>query len=171
MITAMEAAHLIAARRQAIEAELAQLATRADELRKELADIAVAERVVARLSGASADEASAAERRVEEEAVGSKPPGTPSIPDMIMTVLQEDVIGGGMEPKAITRDVQTRWWPNVPSNAISSIAWRMWKRGQLRKEGSVYMLPEENEAADDNSWRDASAASDKQPRFPDRDPG
>ena len=53
-----------------------------------------------------------------------------------------------MEPRDLTRAIARRWWPSVKSEEVSPIVWRMWKRGQLRKEGSLYLLPENTEAAD-----------------------
>ncbi len=39
--------------------------------------------------------------------------------------------------------IAKRWWPYVKAAQISPIAWRMFDRGELRKEGDVYMLPDE----------------------------
>ncbi len=52
----------------------------------------------------------------------------------------------GMEPREITHVIENAWWPNAEGNAISSIAWRMWKRGELEKNGSLYMLPQKETA-------------------------
>lgn len=82
---------------------------------------------------------------------GGKPLGTPTVPDMIMTLLLESKRRGlnGMEPRDMTRGISRRWWPGVRSEEVSPIAWRMHKRGQLVKDGQVYRLPENTEAAGD----------------------
>lgn len=174
----MTASHLqlIVSRRREIDEELARLAAQTDELRKELNDLSVAERVMARLSGADVAEASqeAEPQGGPVNVTSRKPEGTPSVPDMIITVLEYARLAspsGGYEPKEITKHIQNEWWPDMPPSVTNSIVWRMWKRGQLEKAGSLYMLPEKNEAADDDPSKEPSAASDQQPQFPDRDPG
>jgi len=48
-----------------------------------------------------------------------------------------------MEPKEIRQEIADMFDPNVKSEAVSSICWRMWKRGQLEKvKGTAsYRLP------------------------------
>jgi len=47
----------------------------------------------------------------------------------------------GLEPKDIAAEIAKRWWPNVTINAVGPIAWRMYKKGLLRKRESKYFLP------------------------------
>lgn len=146
---------LIASRRRQIEAELALLSEQMEPLRAELADLEAAERVLSRLSVASGNQASptirppaAAQPAPHMDA--TKPPGTPTITNMIVEALVDAKQRGrvGLEPKGMTEYIQAKWWPNVPGVAISPIAWRMWKRGMLEKEDTLYKLPRNAEAAD-----------------------
>lgn len=148
--------NLIAIRRREIENEITRLLARVEALRGELPELEVAERVWARLSdeGAGNQEretlAEAAATRAEAVVAATKPPGTPTIPDMITTALMEALRKGviGLEPRDMARYIANRWWPNVPSVAISPIAWRMWKRNDLEKDGPIYKLPRNAETAD-----------------------
>ena len=159
---------LIAARRREIEAEIAQLTGCINDLKAELPDLAAAERVIQRLSGQGANQPGVA----DADAATSKPAGTPTIPVMIIDALKDARNRGlaGLKPKTMTAYIAKRWWPNVPSVAISPIAWRMAKRGDLIKRGSLYKLPPRNtEAADLLS--EAPAASDHQPPAQGREAG
>jgi hypothetical protein len=146
---------LIAARRREIEAEISRLSTAIDALRAELPDLEAAERVLGRLSGSggttpSTPDQLAAAPEPQAPRDASKPPNTPTINDMIVEALRDASARGvpGLQPAAMTRFIARRWWPNVPGVAISPIAWRMWKNNKLLKDGPVYMLPENTEAAD-----------------------
>lgn len=158
---------LVRDRREAVEAEIEQLVARIAALKAELPDLTVTERTLARLSGEPVSPSvsslftESSEPEVERKPItaaqlaaalngGGKPSGTPTTPDMIMTLMMESRRrgAGGMEPRDLTRAISRRWWPGVKSEEVSPIVWRMWKRGQLRKEGSLYLLPENTEAAD-----------------------
>ena len=69
---------------------------------------------------------------------------------MILEALSDAANRGapGLEPAGMTSFIAGKWWPDVPGVSISPIAWRMWKKGLLRKDGPLYMLPENTEAAD-----------------------
>jgi hypothetical protein len=161
---------LIASRRREIEAEITKLSAEIDALRAELPDLEAAERVLARLGapdagqGRPVGELAPAPRAETVAASTAKPPGTPTITDMILTALQDARSRGlrGLEPKEMTAFIAKRWWPNVPGVAISPIAWRMAKQGNLTKDGSLYILPQNTEAADLLS-RAGSAASKSNP--------
>lgn len=159
---------LVRDRREAVEAEIEHLIARIAALKAELPDLQVTERTLARLAGVdpptslSSMFASAPENEAERKPItsaqlaaalngGGKPSGTPTTPDMILTLLMESRRRGigGMEPRDLTRAISRRWWPSVKSEEVSPIVWRMWKRGQLRKDGSTYLLPENTEAAGD----------------------
>jgi hypothetical protein len=158
---------LVRDRREAVEAEIEHLFARIAALKAELPDLQVTERTLARLAGVEAPASlssmfadppdNEADRKPITPAQlaaalngGGKPSGTPTTPDMIMTLLLESKRRGldGMEPRDLTRGIARRWWPGVKSEEVSPIVWRMWRRGQLRKEGQLYLLHENTEAAD-----------------------
>ena len=147
---------LIRARKQEIVAEITRLSAQLDALRAELPDLEAAERVLSRFSGGAGTPYSTTQQPAptpEPEAGTSKPPNTPTISDMILEALRDAKSKGlaGLQPHGLTRYIAQKWWPNVPGVAISPIAWRMAKRGDLRRDGHLYMLPKNSEAADDPS--------------------
>ena len=168
---------LVRDRREAVEAEIEHLIARISALKAELPDLQVTERTLARLAGSDSQVSALATMFAvgEGEEVGKlitpaklaaalngggKPSGIPTTPDMILTLMTEARRRGsnGYEPQELTRAISRRWWPGVKSEEVSPIVWRMWKRGQLRKVGSVYLLPENTEAAD-LPFQEDSAAS------------
>ena len=75
-----------------------------------------------------------------------KPDGTPTVPTMIITVLQElerdGVLQEGITPEAILAEIRRRWWPEARSSDVGPIAWRMAvKEQRLERIGSLYSLP------------------------------
>lgn len=162
---------LISDREKQIEGEIARHQQSIVELRAEKAELETAKRVLARL-GLSATPGQSPIGRALEKAghehyedqrdSPGKPEGIPTVPAMIRNVLKNALHVKGLEPKDITARIATLWWPDVKSEVVSSIAWRMWKRGDLEKEGSLYRLPQENKAADANSGRESSAALDSE---------
>lgn len=168
---------LVRDRRIAVESEIEHLIARIAALKAELPDLQVTERTLARLAGNESSVIYAAslvfssDNEPEPKPItsaqlaaalngGGKPSGLPTTPDMILTLLMESRRrgAGGMEPQDLTRGIARRWWPGVKSEEVSPIVWRMWKRGQLRKEGSLYLLPENTEAAG-FPWEENTAAS------------
>jgi hypothetical protein len=158
---------LVRDRRQAVEAEIEHLIARIAALKAELPDLQVTERTLARLAGVESPPSLSSmftdppEGEPEAKVItpaklaaalngGGKPSGLPTMPDMILTLLMEARRRGadGLEPRDLTRGIARRWWPGVKSEEVSPIVWRMYKRGQLRKEGSLYVLPKNSEAAD-----------------------
>ena len=73
-----------------------------------------------------------------------KPAGIPPMPNMILNVLGGAMLvdGSWMEPKTIADQIRNQWWPEAPQTSVGPIAWRMWKEGRLKKEGSLYTVPE-----------------------------
>lgn len=98
-----------------------------------------------------------------------------SMPDMITKALQAESLFGdtseGLEPREILSSIRQLIWPQAKSEAVSSIVWRMWKRGQLEKIGTRYRLPQKNEPSDGKSWPDTSEGSDHQPPAQGREAG
>jgi Fe-S-cluster formation regulator IscX/YfhJ len=78
---------------------------------------------------------------------GKKPEGLPSIPDMILEAIRHAYSLGatGLDPAGLNSYVRGRYWPTVPGNIVGPTAWRMWKRGELMKDGPIYSLPTEPE--------------------------
>ena len=64
-----------------------------------------------------------------------------------------------MLPKEIMEFIATNYWPDVRSELVGPIAWRMAKEGRLVKDGAHYRLPQVNEAAGTPS-EDAPTASE-----------
>ncbi len=77
-----------------------------------------------------------------------KPPNIPTIPEMITDILKPHAANGtvtyspAMTPKQLADAIRERWWPSVTPTEISPIAWRMAKRGELVKNGSLYHRPD-----------------------------
>jgi hypothetical protein len=142
---------IIFRRRAEIEREMQECRDRLQRLQSELPELDVAERVLTRL-GTTEHETVAdapdmglmaqAERLLDEAPVVSKPHGIPTMPEMILEALRKgQAIPVGMEPRELLKYIAERWWPDVRSELVGPIAWRMWKRGDLVKEGSLYRLP------------------------------
>jgi hypothetical protein len=130
--------HLVAERRKALEAEIANLRSRLRALEAELNDLRVAERVWSRLTGREIPD----ETRQLYIHANLKPDNIPPMPEMIVEAIEEGIKSGrrGLTPADITTFVRSKYWPQVTINNVGPIAWRMWKRHQLSKEGAVYGL-------------------------------
>jgi hypothetical protein len=149
---------LVAARRREIEAESERLSARLDALKAELSDLEATERVLGRLvtQGGNPTTLEAAPldfgtaKKIQETVSTAKPPNTPTIARMIVEALKDAAAKGapGLQPAGMTSYIAKRWWPEVPGVAISPIAWRMWKHGQLQKDGALYRLPKNTETGD-----------------------
>ncbi|MBO6540839.1 MAG: hypothetical protein JJ969_15740 [Rhizobiaceae bacterium] len=152
--------NLILSRRREVEQEIARTRDLLAELDKELAELDMAGRVVARLTGAKWPEAGSANQPAAQTPSKSKKSYT--LPDMISFTLRQSYRTGrrGLTPKEIRDSIKDNLDPNVRSEAVSSICWRMWKRGQLIKDddSAEYRLPEKDMATDLLSVRDQSAA-------------
>ncbi|KPH74593.1 hypothetical protein [Bosea vaviloviae] len=152
---------LIRRRRAEIEGEITRLQTRVQELQADYRDLAIAERVIAKLTGDAGGTPSASVEQPSARPSGGKPDGTPKVTDMIVSVLEDARKEGlrGLEPKDMATRIAQRWWPDVRPDDVNGIAWRMWKREHLVKDDAVYMLPKKEEAADANLAGGTSTAS------------
>jgi hypothetical protein len=154
---------IILQRRAAIEREMQECRDRLQVLQAEIPELAVAERVLTRLTG-SQTEAAPKEEAIDHEhdiSVTNKPVGIPTMPEMILEALRSgQAIPLGMEPRDIMKFIADRWWPDVRSELVGPIAWRMWKRGDLVKDGPLYKLPTKNEATDNEPDKGSSVASE-----------
>lgn len=149
----METTALIATHRREIEAEITRLRKDILRLENDLRELDIAEKVLGRISGATVSPKQetveeAARRIVADMPHAPKPEGIPTMPDMIAASLKDARKRGlaGLEPKGMADFISAKWWPNVPSEAVGPIAWRMWKRGELTKNEGLYALPRETEA-------------------------
>lgn len=147
-----DAKSLIAAHRHEIEAEIKRHHSEISRLQQDLRELDIADRVFGRISNPTIGKSAthAVEGIVGEMPVSTKPEGIPTMPDMIASALAHARKRGlaGLEPKGMTDFISEKWWPNVPGVAVSPIAWRMWKRGELEKNGARYSLPKDTETAD-----------------------
>jgi hypothetical protein len=156
---------LIQARRAKLTQEMQNLYDAISRIQNKLSDLETAERVFAELSleGIAAregtlvvsmsvinSESNPPVRREEHiaaaespDAVG-KPEGIPTIPEMIREAIQHarDLGAPGLRPKELTSYIRGRYWATMPDAAAGPIAWRMFKRGELGKDGAYYSLPQ-----------------------------
>ncbi len=86
-------------------------------------------------------------KQKRRSAILRKPKSAPPMPDMIKTALLDAQVHGrmGLSPREMQEFISRRWWPSVKAGQVSPIAWRMFSRGDLRKEGAVYALPAESD--------------------------
>lgn len=138
--------NLILTRRREVEAEIERTKALLSDLEREIGELDMAGRVIARLSGAKWPETGAADQRAAT--VVHVPTATVrklTLPEMIEVVLTKAHRSGrkGLEPKEIRQHIAESLDPEVKSEAVSSICWRMWKRGQLQKvdDTAAYRLP------------------------------
>lgn len=113
------------------------------DLQAEDADLEVAERALRRLSGTTlVVEGQRAEFRLGRKKP-EKPESIPTVPEMIITSLEDAASRGlkGLAPRDMTDFINRKWWPEATIDNIGPIAWRMWKRNQLRKSAGKYGLP------------------------------
>jgi hypothetical protein len=143
-LTMAEPLKQIAARRAEVERLMTEHRNALLRLETEDAELEVAQRVVQRLGTGGAADDDQEPDLPPPSAYAGKPPGTPTVPEMILEVLSErrkDGVLLGMEPKGLAEVIAKKWWPKVSATEISPIAWRMAKRGQLEKDGTYYSLP------------------------------
>jgi hypothetical protein len=177
LIMSSDPLSMIKARREAIAQEITFLNNRIIRLRAELPELSVAERVLIKLVEMDIKSSEKVSEPPEPEPPAPEPPdpdlepdplgemgpegaalelprtrkpdGTPTMPDMILTILADEFRNGkrGMEPKEMTAIIADRWYPGVTTEAVGPIAWRMFKRGQLAKDGPLYLLPQASEGS------------------------
>jgi hypothetical protein len=73
---------------------------------------------------------------------------------MIFESLKDAAARGekGLEPAAMLKFVQKKYWPAAESADIGSTAWRLWRVAKkLKKSGSIYSLPDEVEKKTQNA--------------------
>ncbi len=136
---------LIQARRKKIEADIQTERQRHERalvaLQDELKELAIAERVFSKLTGADASDVQE-QKRSETQASG-KPDGLPPMSEMIKEALAHAVAIGanGLKPAGILSYVRGKYWPGAESKDVGPIAWRMWQNEQLEHyEAGEYAL-------------------------------
>lgn len=160
---------LILSRKAQIEDEIGSLAARINDLRKELDDLTVAQRVMSKLYGMEAMADDIAELPIADSNSLSKPSGIPTMPEMITAAIQSErdangnLLSLGLEPRDITKFIAENWWPDVRSELVGPIAWRMWRQGRLSKLGSRYCLPKQIDPAQSKSSPTAEQGHHSEP--------
>ena len=149
---------LITNRLREVKAESERLRSQLAANDAEIAELEMAAKVIARLTGAAGSEAVTAD--AEPAARPSKPDGIPSMPDMIVQILER--APAPMEPREVTEMIRLIWWPEAVNDRVASIMWRMQKRGQVAKvDGtSSYILPREEGDSPPKEREDASEELD-----------
>ena len=66
-----------------------------------------------------------------------KPDGLPTIATMITAVLKET---SGLRAPEIADTIRKRWWPNLGTATIRSLAWRMVRSGHLTQQDGHYRI-------------------------------
>ncbi len=138
---------LLRERQREVDDEIARAKAALAALETQASELKIAERVLASLSIDEDDDdtdapGGAAPNGHDPADTARKPDGIPTMPEMIIQAISNAAAGGrGLEPKKMTEYIDKRWWPGVPGNAVSPIAWRMHKRKELAKRGSRYYLP------------------------------
>lgn len=141
---------LIAERQSQVADEINDLSHRIALLKAELDQLDEASALLSRLANAKA--ASLGNERwaamhieetppiAERDALSHKPLGTPPVTEMIAEALAVAHSAGspGLSPSGVLSWIRQKYWPAAEVANIGPIAWRMWKRGKLGKDGQVY---------------------------------
>ncbi len=152
--------NLINRRREEVSQEITRLQKQLAEMEKELVELDTAERVISRLSGAERGAPGAADEHESETPSGEKPEGIPTMPQMITEALTFYCrVQGRAKPRDVRDWIKRKYWRDVKGETVSSILWRMWKRGDLEKIGTQYRLPLKEETADEDPSKETSTAS------------
>ena len=159
---------LISNRCRELAEENERLATMIAANDVELTELAMAEKVIARLTGASRDRTvtAVAKPAARPHVAAKKSPkrsyGKRPLAEVIMEIMKESATLGviRMEPKDALELARARWKQDAEPQAVSTTFWRMMKQGLLEKdEGtSFYRLPEKKLADDSHPEGETSSA-------------
>jgi hypothetical protein len=149
MKTGTSKIHLIRDKLQAINSEIARLEDEIARLREQANDYVIAERVWASLG---LEDEEIPRRATSTSSNGndhlrptSKPPGIPTMPDMIVEVLKrnDQLTDEVKSPSQVLEIIKKEWWPTATSTDISPVMWRMAKDGRLVRypEGGYRLSP------------------------------
>lgn len=134
----------IAERRRFITEKAATLEKELDQLRSELTELDIAERVLQRFtepqSVATRNGQLPLSNGMTDDAIQIEPP---TLPQMVFTLLEEAKASGrrGLDASEILAAVQARWKPEFTGDNVRPTLWRMAKHQRLRKRGRTYSLP------------------------------
>lgn len=150
-------------RRAEVEQQIARYDKALADLKTELEELAVAERVLLRLSGAKRAELGAADKPDETPTTKAKPDGLPTVRAMILEAMgfAEQRGRKGMSPSEIRAYIQNRHWPDMPSSQVYSNVSRMvHETNDLVKdeESGCYRLAQKNQAPDVDAGEQSSGA-------------
>lgn len=152
--------NLFSNRRSEVEREVARLKQTLAEYEAELAELDIAIRLVARLTGAKRDHAGTSAERQPETVRVTAPAGEPPLTEKIQAVLAESYRQGrvGLEPSEIYEAILAKGWFATKDN-VRTTTWRIWKDGRLSKVGetSMYTVPNRETVADETSLGETSA--------------
>lgn len=118
---------------------LAAIDRERSELEQIINELAVAERVVARLTSVDLPESQPSEV-ASGSATRKKPQGIPTVYVMALTLFRETG-EHWIEAQDIVQSIRERWWPTAENNDISPTLWRLSRMGKLTKNGTKYGLP------------------------------
>lgn len=150
-------------KRSEVQSSIENLLLKVKDLRQELEELDIADRVMSRLGGEDFGNIGVQAKSILGIAY-NKPANIPTMPEMIVEALSRpQALPIGMEPRDILKFIADNYWPEVRSELVGPIVWRMWKRGELVKDGSLYSLPQKNEAVDGKPDQGSSTASDFNP--------
>ena len=135
----------IAKRLGDLETRAAKIAREKSELDSEAAAIDTTLDTLTKVYGLEVEDDAA---RPAKQSVSTKPDNTPTMFDMVETILVESSMWGHdfMEGQAIYDEIRKRWWPDAPRNSVIPSLYRFEKEGRLVKLGTKYGLPSTNEA-------------------------
>lgn len=148
MKTGTSKIQLIRDKLHALNSEIARLEAEIARLRDQAKDYVIAERVWASL-GFDDEESPRREANTSSSendlSVAGKPPGIPTMPDMIVEVLRrnDQLTDEVKSPSQVLEIIKKEWWPTATSTDISPVMWRMAKDGRLVRypEGGYRLSP------------------------------
>ena len=153
--------NIITTRRLEVEREIARLQQSIAELQAELPELATAEKVFLRLSGAIGPSPRSANAEWTTPVASLRAPPR-HLTDVIVEIMEDLVASGieGMEPKDALPQVRERWKPTADGTIVSTTFWRLLQQKRLIKdEGtSFYRLPKKELADDSRPAGETSSA-------------
>ena len=159
--------HIITIRRQEVEQEIVRLKSRMAEMEIELVDLATAERVLAKLTGAIGQSPRTADEPKPPRALVANPADKMNLRELIIGALQSAKDEGllGLKPVQIQQRIVDVYGVDKSRNVVNTRTWRLWKEdGILDKQGDgTYSLSEKIEAEGTLNLEPAPTASDINP--------
>ncbi len=143
-------------------------------LRAELEEIAIAARVLSRLSETTTRPRNTEGRAVADPGTRRRPELLPTLTEMIETTLRDAAARGieEMGPADAANQIRNQWGPNIKTPNVNV---RMWKMADIRRlvrnaERQTYSLPPD-EAPSGGSGDSSPGASPFQPNAQGEEPG